>query len=225
MLLLGESRARRQRLHAEFVRQAYTGDVDDDNVPAGAVADFQAMFPRLWKVKWANEHKDVLWRLAVDGLHYVGGAHRPARLYPTTCPCGAQGMHPRLHHFWDCDVALVLRCLIELHLPQPPLLRHHLWLGMPPSGVLPKVWNVVLLAALSALEWGRVAFWRAARSDHGSAALTRRVAAGVCSDFVARLAGFAAAHPFPRGWDDVHNLHPFLGRGAGGALLVRCVPL
>ena len=69
-------------------------------------------FPRLWRLPWENCHKEILGRLAVDGVPYVGGPHAHqgfSHLNARRCPCGAvlHGPAPaRAHYFWECPVAV-----------------------------------------------------------------------------------------------------------------------
>ncbi|GAB4814593.1 hypothetical protein N2152v2_001639 [Parachlorella kessleri] len=66
------------------------------------------LLARLWKLKWHNSHKEVVWRLALNGLPL---ASRMRGGEPKPCGCG----HPapdRRHHFWDCPVAkAVIDCV------------------------------------------------------------------------------------------------------------------
>lgn len=73
----------------------------------------------------------------------------------------------RVHHYWDCPVAVAVMESVLSELPaawctrpvgRPPLTMRHVWLMQRPAG--PKklhcgVWRVVCLAALNAMDVGR----------------------------------------------------------------------
>ncbi len=141
------------------------------NPPAALAAEtsrFRTTIPRIWsEVRWENENKETLWRLAVDGLPLPSNTHL-ARMPPEPCGCGIYGgaagrpSSPRLHHFWECPVARAVREQIEWHLQAAPaavasgrMLRQHLWHAQPPPGCEQVAWNVIALAALSAMDIGR----------------------------------------------------------------------
>ncbi|PNH12747.1 hypothetical protein TSOC_000267 [Tetrabaena socialis] len=118
---------------------------------------------RLWKLRWENEHKSALWRLAINGLpgfpmhatQLAGGGAAAA-----SCPCGAAMVEgDRLHHFWSCAVAGAVRDALSAMLPLV-VSREQLWLVRCPPGVHQRVWDVVCLAALSAMEYGRRLLYR-----------------------------------------------------------------
>lgn len=81
--------------------------------------------------------------------------------------CGA-ACPGRVHHFWDCPVAVAVVDSVLTALPaawctrvagRPPLTMRHVWLMQRPAG--PKklhsgVWRVVCLAALTAMDVGRL---------------------------------------------------------------------
>ena len=72
------------------------------------------------------------------------------------CVCGHIAPNRR-HFFWDCPVAQHLvselqRCLSSLS----PLTVAHVWLGVVPSGVGGRVWCLVSLAALVAMNHARL---------------------------------------------------------------------
>lgn len=120
------------------------------------------LFQGMWRLKWDNKHKEVLWRLVHDALPL--GARMGDRF---TCPCGHQGAHDRLHAYWTCPVAVAVRDELLAALPADVAapqraLPHPAWLWMAgalpvmtPQGVLVTVWRVACLAALNAMEHGR----------------------------------------------------------------------
>ena len=224
-LQMREAWVLRARLIQAFVREA-RGWQPNTIVLAEDEGCVLAAFARLWKLRWENYHKEAFWRIAVDGFHYVGGTHHPryAGQHACVCPCGSQGdVGPRMHHFWLCPVAINLVNFMMTHLGQV-IDRSHLWLLQQPLGVLEPVWDVVGLAALSALEYGRKRLWAASQAQHGTGELIGRVGAAVVADFMARLVGFAALGRAPKGWRNVHAHHPFLGVDLDGRLRVNIIP-
>jgi hypothetical protein len=140
--------AQQADLHAAYIREAL-GAVA---APPALLAAFHATLARVWHLRWYNVHKETLWRMALDGVGQLGSCH--VRVPPPPCACGAAVGSPRLHAFWDCPVAAALREALHARLGQP-VKRAQLWLLHPPAGVQQPVWDVVALAALSALEVGR----------------------------------------------------------------------
>ncbi len=63
------------------------------------------------------------------------------------------GSSLRQHQFWECPVALAARAQL-LAVPQTAV-----WLLEAPPGMHKQVWQVVCLAALSAMAWGRGLVW------------------------------------------------------------------
>ena len=262
---LGDVATARLALHEEYVREAHGGPPGSP-LPEGSVSRLRLTFPRLWKVRWENRHKEVLWRLAVDGIPLAGTAHVRG-VPPEACGCGAYPRggagsgSPRLHHFWLCPVARAVVGVLEVHLaaavaaPAPggvnravagrlravlrgspatvgpavprPLSRVALWLVRAPPGCEQCLWDVVALAALSAVDRGRFTLRAASRRQGGSGSAVAP-GLGPCAhaqvvavaDFWARLQGFAHLGVPRAGWGAVGPTHPFL-RVVGGRL--RCV--
>ncbi|PNH10480.1 hypothetical protein TSOC_002792, partial [Tetrabaena socialis] len=133
-------------------------------------------------------------------------------------------LHPRLPPAW-CAAAGVVANVPggAAAAPAAPvvwslLLRHLGWrLGTT------RVWDVVCLAALSAMEYGRRLLYRR-RPLVGAAPLNvQRVSAESVGDFWARLCDFAAMGRPPRGWGEVPLVHPFLAASSAGDV-VFCRP-
>ncbi|PNH02469.1 hypothetical protein TSOC_011550 [Tetrabaena socialis] len=149
---------------------------------------------RVWRLRWENEHKSALWHIAVNGL--PGFPMHAAQLArgdaDAACPCGTvMGEGDRVHHFWSCAVAeAVLDALSAMLLV--PVSRMQLWLVCCPLEVHQLVWDVVCLAALSAMEFGRRLLYRRRPSVGGPPCSIIRVSAETVADFWARLRGFAA---------------------------------
>lgn len=216
--------------HEDYVRDAYGVHPP----PPGALGDFRETLGRLWRLRWENEHKEALWRLAAHGIagfpmmrgragrEGVSGSGQVVR-----CPCGAVFVRPgvcavRRHLFWDCFVARTLledisetlraRGGVEVTAVERP----HLWLVVAPAGLHARVWDVVGLAALAALERGRQRMYSAFGD---TSVLSRptlvRIGAYVVADFWARLASYAALGLPPPGWSSVPGDHPFLANVDG----------
>jgi hypothetical protein len=134
---------------------------------------------------------------------------------------------PRLHHFWHCPLALGLREHLAGLMGAPPgsllaaLTRPHLWTAHPPPGLHTLVWDVVCLAALSALERGRQQLYQARAADgRAPAPAVARALVAVIAEFWDRLHSFASLGLPPRGWSAVPLVHPFLCRSAAGVVVL-----
>jgi len=158
-------RERRAR-HRAFVELAL--GIHDIAAPQVTLAckSLSKCFRVVWRhIKWDNALKEVFWRLVLDALPTAQRLHN----LESVCVCNdvAPGRH---HHFWHCPVARgVVQTIID-QLPsswcsrsQPaasPVQQKHIWLLQPPPGprkLHPKVWMVVCLAALNAMDCGRKA--------------------------------------------------------------------
>jgi hypothetical protein len=224
VLQLGDLARQQGACHAEYVREAL-GLPPGAAVPAGDLGCLRSAFTRLWRqLKWEPKHKEVFWRLAVDGVPMPGNSHLPGVARETcACGCADSAASPRLHYFWECPVAADLLAVIEDRCGCS-VQRSHLWLGVSPgaSRVLGCVWDVVTLAALNSLEWARRT-GRARRpfspAGAGSAPLVlAALRAGVVAKFWALLRDFADLGVPRKGWDGVSAGHPFL-RVANGRLI------
>jgi hypothetical protein len=121
-----------------------------------AVADgseVARLLPRLWQLPWENQHKEVYWRLVLNGLALASRMHGSG---PQPCACGSPAPQPdRRHHFWDCPVAAAVRSTLAAQLGGQQPSRQQLWLMRHPAGVHAGVWDAVCLAALAAMDGGR----------------------------------------------------------------------
>ena len=210
--------AARRAAHARFVQEAL--GIADPSVPlpVGALSSLQCVFSRLWSsLRWENEHKEAWWRLTVDGVPLLGNSHmRGAR--PAACGCGGfpgggpDWASPRGHHFWACPVAQAVLDHLALAVGRP-VSRADVWLVQAPEATRQCVWDVVVLAAVSAMEGGR-RFMAAAQKGVPAAspgpALLERAITRVVVTFWSRLRGFAALGLPRKGWDSVGPRHPFL---------------
>ncbi|GFR43104.1 hypothetical protein Agub_g3953, partial [Astrephomene gubernaculifera] len=221
VLQLGGVFEERAVLHAAFIREAL-GLPATQQLPEGVLDGLRDSFQRLWSIRWENGFKEAFWRLSIDGVPLLGNSHM-SRARPECCGCGSVvlGVSPRLHFFWACPVAraVVEQLEVTLGIAVP---RAALWLALPPSGVQQCVWDVVVLAALSAMEEGR-RLLRARVRESGSAGVVPGLAAVVAlsavSWFWGQLRGFACLGVPRRGWAGVGPSHPFL-RIVGGRFSV-----
>jgi hypothetical protein len=115
----------------------------------------ERMGTQLWRLRWENRYKEALWRLIIDGIGMYGSA-RFTNNHPHRCLCNT-GDVSRAHHFWDCPIAMAVVTQIQGSLPltPTPLTRINLWLLKTPEGIHVGVWDVVVLAAITAMERGR----------------------------------------------------------------------
>ena len=165
-LQMGPVAEKRAAAHTAFVAAAL--GMATAEVPPSATGQLRDSMVRAWALPWENRHKEVWWRLAVQGVRGAGG-HGLAAAH--ACPCGglAAGScaeQAREHSFWSCPVAQAVvgsmqqaRVAAAGGTQLPEIQRADLWLAQPPreggSGVHQQVWLVVCLAALSAMDYGR----------------------------------------------------------------------
>jgi hypothetical protein len=128
-----------------------------------------------------------------------------------------------MHHFWQCPVARALLDEMNELLPVS-ISREQLWLVRSPPGMHQLVWDVVCLAAVSALEMGRRLLLRRRPLAGAPPLCVLRVCAECVADFWARLRGFVALGRPPRGWGEVSPVHPFLAASWAGDVLFRGPP-
>ena len=159
--------AEQRAARVTFAADALGNQPTDEEVQR-AVADLEAGMGRLWRVPWENRHKEVLWRLSVNGVPWAGG-HNINLAGP--CPCGWEGPGTgtgsdvrgarawRAHYFWDCPVAVAVVQQLRMALPGKEVNRHNVWLLRPPVGIDTGVWGVVCAAALEAMSRGRRVMW------------------------------------------------------------------
>lgn len=222
---------RRAALAADYVREAC-------GWPAGTegplleekVKGFWEGQRRRWRrVKWEPVYKETLWRLALDAVPLAGNTHMRNNRVPEACGCGGYGRaagltasSPRAHHFWDCPVAQAVSRQIEGHLAGS-LHRAHVWLGSPPEGCEQSAWDVIAMAALTAMETGRVKL-RAAQRGGGAATVgegtpLQRACTKAAARFWEALHSFAALGIPKKGWEKVGACHPILSVSDGR---IRC---
>lgn len=124
--------------------------------PSAQLSALLAAYKRLWRLKWENEHKEVFWRLALDGVPIYGMARYTGAQPALTCWCGA-GAVGRDHCFWECPVAQCVRRTVGWAMPAGSLpTRANCWLCQPPALLQHQgMWDVVALSALRAMNVGR----------------------------------------------------------------------
>ena len=201
---------------------------------------FARRLSALWSFPWENQQKEIMWRLAADG---VRGASSRVRFRCPCCPDAPPDSDARMHSFWTCHVAVAVRDAIQTTLlasTTVPLQRASLWLCYPrPSSTINlEVWGVVCLAALSAMDHGRLQAWRLHYAASNQALLNQgqrtlyevwgltnphevaarpisaRAGALAVADFWARIADFVAIGAPPEDWEDtVDSSHPFISHG------------
>lgn len=222
-LQLGPQREALRHKHDAFAALAWP-----DGDPVTRSATVTAVFPRLWRLRWENRHKEPYWRLAQCGFAGFPMQQNYVEMgTPGMCPCGnSLAPGPQVHHFWKCPAIADLRSAIT-ECADVVCELHHVWLTVPPVGMHPLVWDVVCLAAIAAMELGRQRLYRhRARDDPRvvSADMLRRIQAEVVADFWGRLGSFARAGITPRNWGDVPRDHCFLASSANGGVVFSGPP-
>lgn len=240
-LQLDDVRAARQQLHEDYVLEAYHHA--DINVQTACMQLDRAL-RSAWSLQWENCFKETLWRMTVDGVRHpynaVMAAHTPMPLTPTPqdttadtapqpaqrvymCHCGT-GMCGRAHHFHECPVAQGVYEAIQHNTPgQQPIGRSNIWLPHSPHPhVDDRVWLVVCLAALSAMETGRKRLASLHYQHHH--ALPPSASQTLITDFFAPLnqqtlpprmtpVEIARRHAVMQFWANLHN---FAAKGVHG---------
>ena len=175
---------------------------------------------------WENRHKEVLWRLAVNGVAGAGGCDV---CLTGPCACGGGALTAehirsgnstplRQHTFWLCPVARDVVRQLQRGLGNQPLAQWNLWLLQPPRDVRPAVWRVVALAALEAMEMGRRSLWRKWVKAGRPLEAEERAAVVQAAGQRAAASFWLSLHDFARGgrcldshgWASVGPDHPFL---------------
>ncbi len=214
--LLQSATRHRHSLQAAFVAHALDPTAPPRALDAAAIgalsARLRSTLAAVWRLPCDNKHKDTLWRLQVDGI-------RAAKV-PGPCPCGAEiSRHPfskRQHQFWECPVAVAVRA----QLPAVP--QTAVWLLDPPPGMHKQVWQLVCLAALSAMAWGRGAVWGRRGGQPLLPGDLEGVTVEVVDLFWAVLDEFARGLPaIPDSWLPVPADHPFLAVQDGRLVCCR----
>ena len=156
--------------HHTLLRHISSSSPPPTALPQDTLQHLRITMASMWKIQWEPQNKETFWRLVNNGISGAGG-HDVSSSRP--CPCG---WHPpagptksstaadnwREHAFWDCKVAREVVNEINHAIAAEPLQRFHLWLSIPPPShtpILAPIWQVVSLAALTAMEHGRRAMY------------------------------------------------------------------
>ncbi len=225
-LMMEATEASRRQLHEAYAEQALASSQLSAVSRANRTRSFMRGWRTVWKVPWENRHKEVLWRLAVNGVAGAGGC---GVCLEGPCACGGGALTAdqirnrnstplRLHTFWLCPVARDVVRQLQRGLGNRPLAQWNVWLLQPPPGVRPAVWRVVALAALEAMEMGRRALWRKWVKAGRPEAEEERAAVVEAAGQRAAASFWLALHDFARGgrcldsqgWAAVGPDHPFL---------------
>lgn len=195
------------------------------------LSSFLGGIKKVWQIPSENSPKEVLWRLAVNGVLGAGGHGVCYRgpclcgysLTPAQCAAKDSTLH-RQHVCWDCPVAqaVVGRVGAGVGLGGGGVRQWQVWLLQPTHGLKAAVWRVVALAALDAMWVG----WRSLRAMHAQGLGAAQAVHAASGRAVA--AYWLVLHVCARdgrkvpvcGWEQVGPEHPFLAV-QGGEGLVR----
>ena len=178
-LQLAPVHAARHACHLHYAQAAMQHSTPDqpcvtvpDDVCAFAASQLQSHMRWLWRLRWDNKYKEILWRLTVNGVPAAGG-HDIS--FKSPCVCGwvgprttgpganaqASAFALRAHAFWECPVAKAVIGELARALPGHEIRCRHVWLLSPPTdaGLHGTVWAVVAMTALSAIARGRAMLW------------------------------------------------------------------
>lgn len=178
-----------------------------------------ATLGRLWILPIDNSHKEIVWRLALDGLPTIQRLHRPTQV----CGCGGAvgDAAGRQHVYFNCAAIRPIIDSIEQQLqdewalpPQAPSLQcHHLWMAVRPTEAIHQgIWDVVCISALKAMDSTRAGlFKRQFAGAQPRTALAASVGVRACAQFWANIASFCGHNLAPRAWrGQVSPTHPFI---------------
>ena len=179
---------------------------------AGAVDELQQLLPRLWRVRWENEHKEPFWRLVYDALPTAQRLH-----LVQPCLCGSAATPGRQHHFWECPVARAVLFAISDAAgagQQPalaPLSQPNIWLARAPAAIHSGVWDVVSLSAIAAMDKGRRRMYALSLGPPPATPLHITASRSAVAHFWVLLADFVALRCTPASWRDaLPPGHPFI---------------
>jgi hypothetical protein len=155
--------------HAAFL--ARVESLDALQPGHGHLPEVARVLARWWKLRVPNEHKEAAWRLTLDGFPTARRMHTGRHC--EACGAAEPGVE---HHCWGCPVAGAVRQAIEGQLrthrvgqgapwlaADRALRCAEVWLGVLPHPQLHRmVWDMVCLAAIGAMEFGRKVAWAVA---------------------------------------------------------------
>lgn len=230
-LLTATASADRLQVMRSYIQQATASATDPQPPLSDSISNLRHTLKQVLKLPWDNHNKEILWRLALNGIPGAGGC---GICFNTPCLCGARLTHHQLQHqnsaahrqhaFWDCPVAQAVVAQLRAFPDTQNMQQQHLWLLQPPSAsILPAVWQIAGLAALTAMERGRRKLW-AARHQQPSQSneiTTAQAAEYAVTCWRDSIQDFANTNSFPIGLQlqPLHSQHPFL------AVTVPAVPL
>jgi hypothetical protein len=139
----------------EFVREVSSPDTPDDR----CISTVKSVLKRLWAVPAPNSFKEDMWRMALGGMRWHGLAKHTPGARPGACICSTNNATvTRNHIYWVCPVT---RAVIEeleqaIGLDTQRLMKRHVWLAEPPrTAIQQHIWDVVVLAAVTAMASAR----------------------------------------------------------------------
>lgn len=206
---LGELQTQRLQRFAAFEKLAAGGGGSQTTQPDGTTT--AQLLRRLWRLPWDNKHKEIFWRLALNGLPVAARMPRDGK----PCGCGSGGPLPdRRHHFWDCPVAAAVVHSLTAQLGGQPLSTTSIWLAKPPPGLHGGAWGVVCLAAISAMDSGRRSLFKLGAAPATATAGSDMVAVAsqhAVARFWILLQDFCSLNCAPVAWQsEMSPTHPFL---------------
>jgi len=198
-----------------------------DEVGVGQSQAVVAMLKRLCKLPLPPKRKETVWRLIHNGLptseRMGNGARLGDRAY---CACCGQHNPGRQHHFWDCSVLSELKHQLTTAVAAP-VTQTNLWLAeSPTTNVHGRVWSVVCVAAVHAMNVGKLcAYNMVYKSSHSRQHTFQHVSRLTTVQFWEFLTEFCSYYdPNKSRWHiDLPDNHPFLRCGADNTLF--CAPL
>jgi hypothetical protein len=161
----------RAQKHERYISAAVQPQRVPGQVMERRQAQLMTTLAAIWKWRLPNQHKEVLWRLTVNG---IAGARSGTSWL---CGCGQHPPDMRDHCFWNCIVAHTVvdqvQEVVETFAPAAEVRRTNVWLFHPPPGLdcHITVWRGVSLAILNAMDRGRrvlakaLLTWRQGQQD------------------------------------------------------------
>jgi len=174
---------------------------------------------RLWKVPVDNSQKEIVWKLALNGLPTIERLHMPGQ----RCGCGGAvgDAAGRQHVYFECAaVQPILNSIMEqlqddwaLPMDPPSLQRHHIWMAVRPTETLHQgIWDMVCIAAIKAMDTSKSGlFKKRSEGTRAGTALAASVGARACAQFWAYIGSFCGHDLAPKAWRaQVSSAHPFI---------------
>ena len=222
--------------HSAFLQRVESFDALQPG--PGRLPAVTQVLARWWKLRVPNEHKEAAWRLTLDGFPTARRMHTGRHC--VACGAAEPGVE---HHCWACPVAVAVRHEIEGQLrahrvgegapwlaADRDLRCAEVWLGVKPCRELHRmVWDMVCLAAIGAMDFGRRVAWSTAADAPTLPLLAVERIAGraAVGEFWRVLADFAVSAVVPqRVQGPVLTRQPFVAWhmvlvGGNGLRLVR----